>query len=117
MLADLMLRAGYIENAGTGILRIKETLKKNNNPPPEILATNFFSVRLTIRPRNLIADDLSDRQKRLCSFVSQRGQVSKRECQIFLGVGADTTLTELKFLINKGLVQQIGQGKNTRYRA
>lgn len=115
MLADLMQRAGYIENVGTGILRIKEALKKNNNPAPEISATNFFSVRLTIRPKNLTEDDLSDRQKKLYAHLVQRGTVSKRECQNVLGVGPDTTLAELKFLIQKNLIHQTGKGKNTRY--
>lgn len=115
MLADLMQRAGYIENAGTGILRIREALRKNNNPPPEIVATNFFSLRLTARPSNLTEDDLTDRQKKLYTFIAQRGVVSKSDCQRTLNVGSDTTLGELNFLLSKGLIQKKGKGKNTRY--
>jgi ATP-dependent DNA helicase RecG len=115
MLADLMQRAGYIENAGTGILRIREALAKNNNPPPEITATNFFSLRLIARPKNLTEDSLSDRQKRLYAFIAQRGTVSKTDCQEILGVGSDTTLGEIKILLSKNLIQKRGKGKNTRY--
>lgn len=115
MLADLMQRAGYIENAGTGILRIREALKKNNNPPPEIAATNFFSLRLIARPKNLTEDSLTDRQRILYAFIAQRGMVSKADCQKITGVGPDTTLGELKILLSKGLIQKKGKGKNTRY--
>lgn len=117
MLADLMQRAGYIENAGTGILRIREALRKNNNPAPDIVATNFFSLRMIARPKNLTDNDLTDRQKRLYAFVAQRGVVSKTDCQTILQVGSDTTLHELKMLVAKGLLQTTGKGKNTRYRA
>lgn len=115
MLADLMQRAGYIENAGTGILRIREALKKNNNPPAEISATNFFSLKMVIRPRDLVESSLTDRQKKLYALVAQRGPVSKTECQMAMGVGSDTALSELKVLMAKGLIKKSGMGKNTRY--
>lgn len=115
MLADLMQRAGFIENAGTGILRIREALKKNNNPPAEITSTNFFSLKLIARPKGLTEDILTDRQKRLYAFVVQRKSVAKKECQEILRVGSDTTLNELKVLLAKGLIHKEGQGKNTRY--
>lgn len=115
MLADLMQRAGYIENAGTGILRIREALKKNNNPPAEITATNFFSLHLTARPKNLTGNNLTDRQRKLYAFIAQRGKVSKNDCQRILGVGSDTTLSEIKALTATGLIVKRGKGKNTRY--
>ncbi len=117
MLADLMQRAGFIENAGTGIMRMREALSRNNNPPPEIVATNFFSVRFLIRPRGLTETGLTDRQKLLYAFIVKRVGVSKSECQGVLQVGSDTTLAELGVLIEKGLVEKTGKGKGTRYRA
>lgn len=115
MLADLMQRTGYIENAGTGIARIREFLSSNNNPPPKFVATNFFTVHLQIRPKNLTVDNLTDRQKILYSYISERGSVSKKECQKILDVSSDTTLSELKALMEMGLVSISGKGKNTRY--
>lgn len=115
MLADLMQRAGYIENAGTGISRIKEALHKNNNPSPEIITTNFFSLKMIARPQQLTEQGLTDRQKKLYAFVAQQGPVSKTTCQNFLHVGSDTTLSELKFLVSKNLIHVEGKGKNTRY--
>lgn len=115
MMADLMQRAGFIENAGTGILRIKEAMKKNNNPPPEISATNFFSIKMTIRPKGLTETSLTERQKKLYAFIAQRGKVSKTDCQMMLGVGSDTTLNELKVLMSMELINKGGNGKNTRY--
>ncbi len=110
-----MQRAGYIENAGTGIVRMREALKRNNNPPLEISATNFFSIRFLMRPAGLTGEQLSERQKVLYAFIAQRGVVSKAQCQHVLGVGPDTTLTELSVLLEKGLIKKTGKGKNTRY--
>lgn len=115
MLADLMQRAGFIENAGTGITRMKEALQKNNNPPAEIVATNFFSLKLTARPSQLTNNDLTDRQRKLYAFISEQGIVSKTICQHFLNIGSDTTLNELKTLLSKGLIQTKGKGKSTCY--
>lgn len=116
LLADLMQRAGFIENAGTGIVRIREAMMKNNNPPAEISATNFFSVKMTMRPKNLTDDTLTERQVKLYSFIAQMKSVSKTSCQKILDVGSDTTLSELKLLIDKGLIKKEGKGKGTRYR-
>ncbi|MDO8494564.1 MAG: ATP-binding protein [Deltaproteobacteria bacterium] len=115
MLADLMQRAGYIENAGTGIARIREALQQNNNPPPEIIAANFFTVQLKIRPKNLVDDTLTDRQRILYSFVAEKKSVTKTDCQKILNVAGDTTLKELKILVAKGLIIVSGKGRNTRY--
>lgn len=115
MLADLMQRVGFIENAGTGILRMQEALKKNNNPTAQIVTTNFFSVKFITRPDNLTKNNLTDRQKKLYSFITYGKPVSKTECQNILGVGSDTTLSELKVLLSEGLIKKMGIGKNTRY--
>ncbi|MFH1830928.1 MAG: ATP-binding protein [Pseudomonadota bacterium] len=115
MLADLMQRAGFIENAGTGIMRMRKALSDNNNPSPDISATNFFSVKFLIRPKGLTGEQLTDRQKTLYAFISQRRIVSKRECQEVIGVGADTTLSELAVLMEKGLIKKTGRGRVTRY--
>lgn len=68
-----------------------------------------------IRPRNLVADNLTERQKRLYAFVVEKGPVSKTDCQKMLDVSSDTTLSELKTLIGRGIVTVAGKGKNTRY--
>jgi ATP-dependent DNA helicase RecG len=115
MLADLMQRAGYIENAGTGIARIKEVLARNNNPPAVFTTTNFFTVRLFIRPKNLTVDGLTDRQKKVYSYIVQSNQVSTGDCQKIFNLSSDTILNEIKVLIKLGLVLKTGKGKNTRY--
>lgn len=70
---------------------------------------------MVIRPKNLTETNLTDRQKRLYAFIVQKKIVSKTECQVMLGVGSDTTLTELDVLMSKGLIKKSGKGKNTRY--
>lgn len=115
MLADLAQRAGYIENVGTGIARIREALVKNNNPPVEISATNFFSLKFIPRPRNLTSQTLTERQKVLYTYIAGHGPVSKTQCQRILEVGSDTALTELTILLSQGLIKKSGKGKNTRY--
>ena len=120
-----LMKGMTIENLGTkaarrnrmmaDLMRMKESMRMNNNPPPEISETNFFSIKMNIRPKDLTETDLTERQKKLYAFVVQRKEVSKTDCQMALGIGSDTTLNELKILLAKGLLEKKGKGKNTRY--
>jgi ATP-dependent DNA helicase RecG len=114
LLADLLFRARYVERVGSGIPRMKKALEENGNPPMEIAASSFFV--LTLRPRVATEAVLTTRQTRLYQFVAGRPSASKEDAARFLSVSADTTLRELRVLVEAGLVVREGIGKATVYR-
>jgi len=113
LLADLLFRARYVERVGSGIPRMRRALEENGNPPMEIVASNFFVI--TFRPRIDPETLLTARQTRLFQFVSGRARTTKEEAARFLAVSADTTLRELRALVEVGLVRREGIGKATVY--
>jgi predicted ArsR family transcriptional regulator len=80
----------------------------------EIAASSFFV--LTLRPRVATEAVLTTRQTRLYQFVAGRPSASKEDAARFLSVSADTTLRELRVLVEAGLVVREGIGKATVYR-
>jgi ATP-dependent DNA helicase RecG len=115
-IADLLYRAGYIENIGSGIERMNASLKENNNPPLEFSSSNFFVLRL--RPRLKVArpERLSERQAQLYRMLTERQHASKREAAAWLSVSEDTALRDLMVLVSQGLATKEGTGRATMYR-
>ena len=116
VLSDLLFRAGYGEKLGSGLARIKESLKENNNPSYQISSTNFFSIRLL--PRIIIKKEynLSERQIEIISILnSSLSVLSSSDIGVRLGLSSTTITREIKKLIELNLVSVIGQGRGLRY--
>lgn len=114
-IADLLYRAKFVEQIGSGIQRMKRALKDNGNPPMEISATNFFVVKFHPRVEMAESKQLTSRQNTLYRFIKRKGSVTKSESATLLGVSGDTALREIKALVRDGLVKQSGTGKRTKY--
>ena len=59
MIADLLHRAGFIERVGSGFSRMQQSLLENNNPPLEVVATNFFNIRFYKRLQKIDTSKLT----------------------------------------------------------
>ncbi len=114
-IADLLFRAKFVEQIGSGIQRMKRALEENSNPPMEISATNFFVVKFYPRVELTGITPLTSRQNKLYRFIKSKGSVTRSESAALLGVGGDTALREIKALVCEGLVRRSGIGKSTRY--
>jgi ATP-dependent DNA helicase RecG len=114
-IADLLFRARFVEQIGSGIQRMKRALADNGNPPMEISATNFFVVKFHPRVETAGKTPLTSRQNKLYRFIKSKGSVTKSESATLLGVSGDTALREIKALVSSGLIKQSGVGKSTRY--
>ncbi|MCH9770267.1 MAG: putative DNA binding domain-containing protein [Gammaproteobacteria bacterium] len=115
LIADLLHRAKYIERVGSGFDRMKQSLKENNNPDMDVVATNFFNIRFYPRIKKTALLGLSNRQRQIYLIIKEQKKIAKKELALFLQVSDDTVIRELNQLINLGLIQKIGQGKATVY--
>ena len=100
---------------GGGFARMKKALDENNNPPYEVNATNFFSIRFYKRVQQAGNVQLNVRQTILCNLMKERGTITKNEAAMAVNVSGDTVLRELNALIDLGLVERHGLGKTTTY--
>ncbi len=118
VLTDLLFKAGFGEKLGSGLLRIKESLKENNNPNYQISATNFFCLRLL--PRVSIAKKirLTPRQLDLLNFLdSNNREFSSRNLADHFAISTTTVTREIKELTLHNLVVTSGIGRSIRYKS
>lgn len=115
LIANLLLRAGYVESLGSGINRIRTAIEENGNPPISIEATNCF--RLTVYAREALDTDfkITDRQQRLAVLFKQGKSVTKGAAAEWLGISDDSALRDLRALLEAKLIRKEGVGKSTRY--
>ncbi len=117
ILADLLFRAGYGEKLGSGLIRIKDSLKENENPTYQIAASNFFSIRLRPRIPRTKNLNVSALQIEILNLLkSSSRELSSSEIASQLNTSVTTITRHLKSLIANNLVSVSGTGKSIRYR-
>jgi ATP-dependent DNA helicase RecG len=110
-IVKIFREAGYVEQLGTGIMRIKETCRKNALPEPIFEETgNFFKVTI-VRTRLTLPPDLEDTYE----LVKQGAPVGSREIAGKLNIHQNTVLKRLRQLEEKGLIYKQGSGPRVRY--
>ncbi len=115
LLARVMYLAGYIEQWGTGTLRIIEAMRADDCPEPLFKVKNA-GVQVTLPLLGRIPTDLTPRQLGFLSS-SQPGDVfTTVEYARQTAVAGRTALLDIRGLVDRGLVRKEGQGKSTRWR-
>jgi ATP-dependent DNA helicase RecG len=119
-IANVLFLAGYIEQFGTGTLRIINEMHQAGLPEPEFKEEmGGFSLYLY---RDVFADEmlkqqnLSDRQIKAIQFVKKEGRITNTEYQELTGVSKTTASRELAALVKMQLLAKRGiTGKGTYY--
>jgi len=121
LIADVFFRAGYIEQFGSGTLRMMEALKSESHPEPEFkeqangFVTQFF-IKQTIAIQPEKVEGLNERQKAALVYIREHGKIDTATYQKMSDVSRVTAFRDLKKLIDKGLIKQIGkEGPGTYY--
>lgn len=118
ILADLLYRAGYGEKLGSGLIRIRESLRQNNNPPYQISSVNFFTMRLLPAATEIDPCIFSDRQLAILRALKDaKRPLSSAELSLAVGVSSTTITREVKRLLMEDVIAKIGVGKQTKYSA
>lgn len=115
LVADLLFRAGYCEQIGSGIDRMRQACISNKNPLFQITAGNFFLIRFYPRPIPAVAHELTTRQTSILRLLKERGALSAQELARGTAVSKDTALRDLDALVHMGIVSKTGRGRATRY--
>jgi len=69
----------------------------------------------TVAPTPVWTQGLNQRQIKAMGYVIQQGRVTNLEYQSLCGVSRSTAKKELQTLVARGLLQQQGTGRYTRY--
>lgn len=109
----------YIEQWGTGTLRMRELCQEAGLPFPEFTETsNAFIV--TFRTSKLTQEyleglGLNPRQLAAVEYLRTHRQITTREYVTLTSISARTATTDLQDLVVKGLLTPVGKGRGLHY--
>ncbi|MCD5417245.1 putative DNA binding domain-containing protein [Candidatus Bipolaricaulota bacterium] len=111
LIVKIFREAGYVEQLGTGIMRIKEACRENALPEPRFEETgNFFKVTI-FRARLALLPDLEV----IYELIKQGKPLGSKEIAEKLNIHQNTVLKRLRQLQEKGLIYKQGSGPHVRY--
>ena len=120
LIVHIFYLAGLIEEVGSGIGRIIDSLKLQGLPEPEFKEEmGGFSVRFykdIYTEENLRKMGLNERQIKAVMYVKQRGKITNKDYQELNTVKERMATIELAKLVEKGILRKSGTtGKGTFY--
>jgi ATP-dependent DNA helicase RecG len=112
-IAKVFYLAGFIEQYGSGTVRMLEWLKEEGLPEPEYKEEmGGFSVYFhkdIYTEDNLRKMGLNDRQIRAVMYVKERGKITNKEYQKLGVCSRNTATNDLRELIQKGIIRESGK--------
>jgi ATP-dependent DNA helicase RecG len=114
LIARALYLAGYIEEWGTGSLRIIEAMVANGNPAPIFEGGAEEGVRVTL-PLVAPVDPKSERARAALKRLKHGKTFTSRDYASAARVSVRTAGLDLKGLEGQGLVKRVGVGRATRW--
>ena len=118
-LANIFYRLHLIEAFGTGMLKIKECYAGYPCQPAVETSENAFKMALpNVNYWTETASEktpLSEKEEWILKYISAQQSVSRAEIETASGLSQSVTIRALKRLLELGLIQKVGNGKNTKY--
>jgi len=120
LIVHIFYLAGLIEEVGSGIGRMIESLKSQGLPEPEFKEEmGGFSVRFykdIYTEENLKKMGLNERQIKAVMYVKEKGKITNKVYQEINNTTKKTASRDLSILVEKEILKQIGvTGKGTHY--
>jgi len=120
VIASMLHRIDYIEQMGTGIMRIRNAAKEANVAQPVFELDGFFKVTFMrdksqsapIGSNRLQSTFLVDRKQAVISHLKEHGQTKTPELINILGLTEGRVRDLLREMIKDGIIEKIG---NYRY--
>ena len=119
-LANVFYRLELIEAYGTGMKKIMGAYENSNKKPVIETTDNAFKIILPNLNEDVgslpVADAGSDAERQVLEFIKKNGSISRKETETAVNLKQTAAGRLLSKMIQKKLIVQIGQGKNTKYR-
>jgi len=119
LIAHAFFLIKYIEQWGTGTLRMIDACRAADFPEPEFdemsgnFIVTFYKSRFT--EDHLKQLGLTERQRRAVEYVKANGKITNRECVELTGVSSRTATRDLVDLVERGVLRQRGKGMGSRF--
>jgi ATP-dependent DNA helicase RecG len=113
VIASLLNRADYIEQIGTGINRIKNSVKEHGQGSVEFYYNNFFTVTFTRTKKvgEKVGESLSKNQRLIVKSMVENPNVSAKDLSVVIGISQRKIEENISKLKKKGVLRRIGPAK------
>jgi ATP-dependent DNA helicase RecG len=114
-LANVFYRLALFEEYGTGMPKIMRSYEGFAVKPQIEVTDNAFKV--TLPNINEVSEKalLSDNERAILDLFAERDFIVRKDIEAALSLSQAMAVRLLKGLLNKGEIQVVGGGKNTRY--
>jgi len=112
----------YMEELGFGMDRVFREMEAAGAPSPLItddrgmVTVTLYAIRPVVPP-DVACLGLNKRQTQALAILADRGQITNRDYRELFVVSHTTAAADLRDLITRGLIKQVGTGRGTYYRA
>ena len=119
-IVDVLLRKKLMDKRGSGILRMKQAMKKWGLPEPEYNEnTGYFVIKFTGPYQETtveIPEEINERQKKAIEYLKINKRIMRREYVELNKCTQITAKRDLNKLVEKNILKRIGKtGKYTHY--
>ena len=119
-LASVFYRLHLIEAFGMGIPNIMRSYSDCARKPELQTSGNAFKIMLpnkNVQPKQAKGDSfpMSENEQKIIKLLNKRGDIGREDVEAALKISQAMAIRLLRSLVDKGLIQVIGKGKNTRY--
>ena len=124
IIANMLLRADYIERMGTGIKKIRELMEEAELDMPEFESDYFFTVIFKRPPMHVLSIDrpagdmslklpagLNENEKRVCEIIFKYKNLTFNNIAEYLEISESTVTRTIRSLTEKGIIMRIGPKK------
>ena len=117
VICKVFWESGYIEKLGSGFITLFESYEKRDLYPPEVIEGENFIKCVLPRPAfSLKPSPIKDETQKILALFELSEEITISDIMKILHLSRPTAGRRLAELINKGILQQVGKGKATRYR-
>jgi ATP-dependent DNA helicase RecG len=114
-LANVFYRLALIEAYGTGIPKIFPAYEGGSLKPQIETSDNAFKITLSNLNQHPILQEYSPMEQTILSLFQKQDLISRQDVESKLKIGQTAAGRLLKQLVNSGVLERSGTGKNTKY--
>jgi len=122
-IARILTGYGYVEQIGEGMQLFKRECDRHPFKPkyPEhrewddTTVTILYPAEVGIPKEEISLERLNERQKKAIEYIKEKGTISRKEYVILANISLRQANKDLRDLLEKKLIAQIGKGRSVRY--
>ena len=114
-LANVFYRLGLIEAYGIGVPKIIKSYEDFPVKPKFEASDNAFKITLPNKNTGVEEKSLSEQEYTVVGLAKKKTEITRKDVEKLLNVSQTMSGRILKHLVNGGILEAVGNGKNTRY--